>query len=67
MKEQQKTTDNAVDREEIQRLAYRLWEQRGKEPGSPDDDWFRAEEILREAGSPESLLFSSIEVETVEQ
>ena len=53
--------------EEIQRLAYRLWEERGKKPGSPDDDWFRAEEILREAGSPESLPFSSVEVEPIEQ
>jgi hypothetical protein len=67
MKERKKTTGNGVDREEIQRLAYRLWEERGKKPGSPDDDWFRAEEILREAGSPESLPFSSVEVEPIEQ
>lgn len=67
MKERKKTTGKGVDREEIQRLAYRLWEERGKKPGSPDDDWFRAEEILREAGSPESLPFSSVEVEPIEQ
>jgi hypothetical protein len=45
MKERKKTTGNGVDREEIQRLAYRLWEERGKKPGSPDDDWFRAEDV----------------------
>ncbi len=36
--------DPASEREEIQRLAYHLWEQRGGEGGSPEDDWLRAEQ-----------------------
>ena len=31
---------------EIRRLAYRLWEERNRPFGSPETDWFRAEEIL---------------------
>ncbi len=32
------------EHEEIQKLAYRLWEERGGPAGSADDDWFRAEQ-----------------------
>ena len=32
---------------QIERLAYWLWQQRGKPVGSPEEDWFRAEEVLR--------------------
>ncbi|MBI3680474.1 MAG: DUF2934 domain-containing protein [Acidobacteria bacterium] len=31
-------------REEIERLAYRYWEQRGFQNGSDMDDWLRAEQ-----------------------
>lgn len=31
----------------IERLAYLLWQQRGMPLGSPDDDWFLAEELLK--------------------
>ena len=31
-------------REQIAKLAYQLWEQRGRPEGSPDEDWLRAEE-----------------------
>jgi len=35
--------------EEIAQLAYRYWEARGRPLGSPEDDWFRAEqEVLME-------------------
>jgi hypothetical protein len=34
--------------EEIARLAYQLWEERGRESGNPEDDWFRAEAVLRQ-------------------
>jgi hypothetical protein len=34
------------DRERIQRLAYHLYEQRGKVDGSDLDDWLRAESEL---------------------
>ena len=30
----------------VRALAYQLWQERGGSGGSPDDDWFRAEEIL---------------------
>jgi hypothetical protein len=33
--------------EEIAALAHALWEERGCPEGSPDEDWFRAEEQLK--------------------
>jgi len=36
-----------MNHQEIERLAYWLWQQRGRPMGSPDDDWFLAEELLR--------------------
>jgi hypothetical protein len=30
----------------IERLAYELWQQRGRRFGSPQEDWFRAEREL---------------------
>jgi len=33
--------------ERIARLAYSYWEARGRPNGSPEEDWFRAEEELR--------------------
>lgn len=41
------TAAHALDHEEIARLAYAAWEARGYLHGSPDDDWFWAEEQLR--------------------
>jgi hypothetical protein len=35
------------DREEIARLAYSYWVGRGGRGGSPEDDWYRAEQELR--------------------
>jgi len=35
------------EREEVARLAYSYWEQRGCRHGSPDEDWYRAEEEVR--------------------
>ena len=32
---------------QIERLAYWLWQQRGSPWGSPDADWFLAEELLK--------------------
>ena len=32
--------------EDIARLAYSLWEARGCQDGSPEEDWFRAEREL---------------------
>lgn len=39
------------DREEIARLAYSYWVERGGRGGSPEDDWYRAERELRERRS----------------
>lgn len=36
-----------VSRGDIARLAYTLWEQRGGEGGSPEQDWLRAESELK--------------------
>jgi hypothetical protein len=33
---------------QIERLAYRLWQQRGRPIGSPEIDWFRAERLMQE-------------------
>ena len=46
------------DRHEvIAKLAYEHWERRGRPVGSPDVDWYAAEETLREY-----LLASGIEI-----
>jgi hypothetical protein len=47
---------------EIERLAYRFWEQRGRPFGSPEADWFEAEREFRRGliGPPERLPFSSL-------
>jgi hypothetical protein len=37
--------------EEIAALAYSYWEARGRQDGSPDEDWLRAERELREQQS----------------
>lgn len=37
-----------IEPETVQITAYYLWEQRGRPIGSPEADWFRAEEQLRE-------------------
>jgi len=45
---------------EIEKLSYQLWEERGRPFGSPEEDWFRAErELLREVGPPSSSQFDS--------
>ena len=36
-----------MNHQEIERLAYWLCQQRGRPMGSPDDDWFLAEALLR--------------------
>jgi hypothetical protein len=47
-------------RKEVARYAYELWEKRGRPFGSPEVDWFRAEEELRLWRTPHSLPFSSM-------
>jgi hypothetical protein len=42
--------DPSPTHEQIAALAYALWQARGGEAGSPDDDWFRAESELNGSG-----------------
>ena len=38
--------NQGVAHEDIARLAYSFWEARGRQVGSPEEDWFRAEQEL---------------------
>jgi hypothetical protein len=44
----------SVDENSIRELAYRLWEERGKPEGRPDEDWCAAECQLSGAKKAES-------------
>ena len=43
------------DQAEIARVAFELWEERGRPAGSPEGDWFRAEQLLRATLEPGSM------------
>jgi hypothetical protein len=47
---------------EIEKLAYRFREERGRPFGSPEEDWFKAEREFHRGliGRPERLPFSSL-------
>jgi len=36
-----------MKKQQVESLAYWLWQQRGMPMGSPDADWFLAEELLK--------------------
>jgi hypothetical protein len=55
-----------LHQKEVERLAYRFWEKRGRPVGSPNIDWFQAEQLLRKMDSPMRLPFSSILMGPVE-
>lgn len=60
------TTSN-LHYDEIEKLAYQFWEQRGRPVGSPDVDWFQAQQaVLQKTDSPMRLPFSSIIMGPVE-
>jgi hypothetical protein len=42
-------------REQVELLAYQLWQQRGCPDGSPDEDWFLAENALKVQADEASL------------
>jgi hypothetical protein len=46
---------NELDQEEIARLAYQFWLERGCPIGSAEQDWFRAEDELQREGPPMAL------------
>jgi hypothetical protein len=53
--------------EQVKKLAYRLWEERGGPVGSPEEDWLRAEqEFTQRSDSPPRLPFSSLTMGPVE-
>jgi hypothetical protein len=53
--------------EQIEQLAYQLWEERGGPFGSPDEDWFRAEwQLVGGLDSPLRLPFSSLTMRPVD-
>jgi hypothetical protein len=45
--EQKHMNHDELEHQWITRLAYDLWQKRGGPIGSPDEDWFRAEDELR--------------------
>lgn len=53
----------------VERLAYQLWEERGRPLSSPDQDWFRAEQVLRHhlgSSSPDTLAFPPLAAMSLE-
>jgi hypothetical protein len=38
-----------LDHQVAEELAYRFWQERGSPHGSPEIDWYRAQDVLREA------------------
>ena len=47
-------TKRQLSHEEIAAVAYALWEARGCQGGSPEEDWRRAEEHLRQMDGAEA-------------
>jgi hypothetical protein len=41
------STANTISNDDIATLAFSYWEARGYRGGSPEEDWFRAEQELR--------------------
>ena len=49
-----------IPHDEIARLAYAYWEQRGGEGGSAEEDWARAEqELRRQSATPPAISASA--------
>jgi hypothetical protein len=43
----------SVPHDQIEALAYELWQMRGCPEGSPEEDWLRAEKWLRDRTDPD--------------
>jgi Protein of unknown function (DUF2934) len=52
---------------EIARLAYELWERRGRPLGSPEIDWYAAESALGVRDSPEEFSLPGFRFEPEER
>jgi uncharacterized protein YjbJ (UPF0337 family) len=48
VKADKKTGKIGPQHEDIARLAYQIWQQRGCPIGTPEEDWFRAEEEIKQ-------------------
>ena len=46
--------------DEIELLAFELWQERGAPTGTPEIDWFRAEEELKREGNDEGPALSAV-------
>jgi hypothetical protein len=55
------------EREQVENLAYRFWLQRGRPIGSPDVDWFHAEDELGRARLTSDLPLSAYATEPTEE
>ena len=49
--------------DEIAKLAYKLWERRGRPPGSPEIDWYAAESALAARVSREEFSLPGVRFE----
>ena len=38
---------SVVSKEDVERRAYTLWEERGRPLGSPEEDWYKAKDELQ--------------------
>ena len=47
-----------MKKQQVECLAYWLWQQRGMPMGSPDEDWFLAEELLKDLSGHEMPWFA---------
>ena len=54
--------------EVIKELAYEYWEQRGRPIGSPEVDWYKAEQTMRssDSASPVDPPFSAVSMGPIE-
>ena len=57
----------AAEHQEIEKRAYRLWEERGRPMGTPEADWFRAKrELIQHWDTQSALPISSLMLEPIE-
>jgi len=47
MENPKRETRAPVSHEQVAELAHRFWNERGRQHGHHEEDWFRAEELLR--------------------
>ena len=50
---------SSIDPQEVSRMAYELYEQRGREDGHDLEDWLKAERIVRQRDNGRKVLHAS--------